>query len=88
MRRLVGVAAAAAVLVPAQTASADEASGEITNIDTVKNTFSVGDKTFQWSSQNSMGTKLDEVEEGDTVKVMYDMNSDGTNTVTQLSKEE
>lgn len=88
MRRLVGVAAAAAVLVLAQTASADEASGEITNIDTVKNTFSVGDKTFQWSSQNSMGTKLDEVEEGDAVKVMYDMNSDGTNTVTQLTKEE
>jgi hypothetical protein len=88
MRKLVGAAAAAALLVLAQTASADEATGEITDIDTVKNTFSVGDKTFQYSSENTMGAKLDEVEEGDTVKVMYDMNQDGTNTVTQLTKEE
>jgi Cu/Ag efflux protein CusF len=35
-----------------------------------------------------MGAKLDELKDGDTVKVMYDMNQDGTNTVTQLSKEE
>ena len=88
MRRMMGIATAAALTLSAGVALADEASGAIENIDTVKNTFQVGDKTFQYSSENTMGTKLDELKEGDTVKVMYDMNQDGTNTVTELTKEE
>jgi len=88
MRRMMGIATAAALTFSAGVALADEASGAIENIDTVKNTFQVGDKTFQYSSMNTMGAKLDELEEGDTVKIMYTPNTDGTNTVTSLSKEE
>jgi hypothetical protein len=87
MRRIMGVVVASALAFMAGSVLADEVAGKIENIDLTKNTFQVGDKTFQWSSMNTLGVKLDELEDGEDVKVMYDMNADGTNTVTQLEKE-
>ena len=87
MRRILGAVAAAALAFTAGVALADEASGEVQNIDTTMKTFTVGDKTFQWS-ENSTGVKLDEIEEGDKVKIMYEANQDGHNDVQELTKEE
>jgi len=84
---MLGISVATVLALMAGGAVADEATGKIEKIDLTKNTFSVGDKNFQWSRENSLGAKLDELKDGDTVKVMYDMNQDGHNTVTQVTKE-
>jgi glycosidase len=79
MRKSMSLAAAAALLVLAGSAHADEISGEIHNIDLTRNTFAVGDDVFQWSSMNSLGPKLEDLMEGQPVTVVYDPNQDGTN---------
>ena len=48
----------------------------------------MGDKTFQWSSSNSMGVKLEELKEGDQVKINFEPNQDGTNSVQSIEKAE
>jgi type II secretory pathway component PulM len=53
----------------AATASADEVTGAITNIDLTGNTFQVEGKTFTASPTNTVGAKLADLKEGDTVKV-------------------
>jgi hypothetical protein len=87
MRRLLGIVTAAGLALGAGVALADEASGKIENIDLQGNKFKVGDQEFQWSSENSLGAKLDELKDGDQVKVMYEPNSDGTNDVMEIMKE-
>ena len=47
----------------------------------------VDDKPLQWS-ENSTGVKLDELKEGDKVKVMFEPNQDGHNDVMEIIKEE
>ena len=75
MRKFLPIAAAAALLLLAGSAHADEFSGTIHNIDLTNSTFSVGDQVFQWSSANSLGPKLKGLKEGDRVKVMYEPNN-------------
>jgi hypothetical protein len=87
MRRLLGIVTAAGLALGAGVALADEASGKIENIDLQGNKFKVGDQEFQWSSENSLGAKLDELKDGDQVKVMYEPNQDGTNDVMEIMKE-
>jgi hypothetical protein len=84
---MLGAVTAAALAFAAGIASADEVSGEVQNIDATMKTFTVGDKTLQWS-ENSTGVKLDEIEEGDKVKVMFEANQDGHNDVMEIMKEE
>jgi len=86
MRNLLGAVTAVALALSAGVALADEASGEITNIDATTKMLTVGDKTFQWS-ENSTGVKLDELQEGDQVKIMYEANQDGHNDVMMIEKE-
>ena len=87
MRSLLGAVTAVALTLTAGVALAEEASGEITNIDAATNMFTVGEKTFQWS-ENATGVKLEELQEGDKVKIMYEANQDGHNDVMMLEKEE
>jgi hypothetical protein len=89
MRKLLGVAAVAALTLAAGVALADEVKGKIENIDTTTNTFQIGSKTFQWSSSNSMGVKLKDLKAGDMVKVMYEPTTGGkeNNDVMSISKE-
>jgi hypothetical protein len=89
MRKLLGVAAVAALTLAAGVALADEVKGKIENIDLTANTFQVGSKTFQWSSSNSAGVKLKDLKAGDTVKVMYEPTTGGkeNNDVMSISKE-
>jgi hypothetical protein len=87
MRRTLAISIAAALALMAGGALADEATGKIENIDLTASTLTVGEKTFQWSSQNSAGVKLEELKEGDQVKIMYETNRDGHNNVMDIRKE-
>ncbi len=87
MRKVMGLATVVALAFTAGVALADEVSGKIQSIDTSMKTLTVGDKTLQWSSENSMGVKLDELKEGDQVKVMFEANQNGHNDVMEITKE-
>jgi hypothetical protein len=89
MRKLLGVAAVAALALGAGVALADEVKGKIENIDRTANTFTIGSTVYQWSSSNSGGVKLKDLKEGDMVKVMYEPTKGGkeSNDVMSISKE-
>jgi predicted porin len=88
MRKSMSMAAAVALLVLAGSAHAAEISGRIENIDLTRNTFSVGDHYFQWSSMNSLGPRLNDLQNGEQVTVRYDRNQDGTNDVARLDAQQ
>jgi hypothetical protein len=70
MRRMLGVAAAAALAFAVSAASAAELTGTISNIDLTRNTFMLDDgRSFVASPTNTVGTKLSDLQEGDTVKI-------------------
>jgi hypothetical protein len=69
MRRLLGVAAAAALVLSVSAASADDVTGTISNIDLTRATFMVEGKTYVASPTNTVGTKLEDLQEGDKVRV-------------------
>ena len=85
MRMLLGAVTAAAMALTAGIALADEVSGKVQNIDTTTKMVTVGDTTLQWS-ENATGVKLDELKEGDEVKVMYEANQDGHNDIMEIMK--
>ena len=70
-RQLFGLAAATALLLGVSVASADEVTGAISKIDLTANTFEVEGKVFAASPENTVGVKLDELQDGDKVKVGY-----------------
>ena len=69
MRRMLGLAAAAALAFMVNAASADEMTGTISNIDLTANTFMMGGKTYAASPTNTVGAKLSDLQDGDKVKV-------------------
>lgn len=69
MRKLLAIGGAAALALSAMAASADEVTGTITNIDLTSNTFEVEGKVFTASDTNTVGPKLSELKEGDTVTI-------------------
>jgi hypothetical protein len=71
MQKLLGIAAASAVALFALSASADEVTGEVSNIDQTTGTFEVEGMVFTASPQNTVGVDLSELKEGDTVSVTY-----------------
>ncbi len=71
MRKVLGLTAAAAIAFMAHAVSAGEASGPIEKIDMTNNTFFVGDKHFTASPENTVGDKLADLKEGDTVRVEF-----------------
>lgn len=71
MRRMLGVAAAAAMAFMVSAASADEVTGKISNINLTRATFMVDGKTYAASPTNTVGAKLSDLQDGDTVKVSF-----------------
>lgn len=71
MRKFLAIAAAGALALLAQGASADEVSGTISDIDMTANTFMVDGKTYAASPENTVGAKLGDLKEGDKVKVEF-----------------
>ena len=71
MRKLLGVAAAAALALMAHVAAADQVKGKISKINLTDNTFEVGGQPFAASPTNTVGAKLSELKNGDTVQVSY-----------------
>jgi hypothetical protein len=71
MQKLFGLAAAGALALLAHGASAEEVSGAISNIDLTANTFMVDGKTYTASPENTVGAKLSDLQEGDTVRVEF-----------------
>jgi ribosomal protein S1 len=69
MRRMLGVAVAAAMALSVSAASADDVTGTISNIDLTRATFMVDGKTYAASPTNTVGTKLEDLQDGDTVKL-------------------
>ncbi|MGH6904644.1 MAG: hypothetical protein ACREIR_18105 [Geminicoccaceae bacterium] len=52
-------------------AKADELVGTIDDIDTTRNTISVGDKIIAVSPQNTVGPRIGDLRKGDRVKIFY-----------------
>jgi hypothetical protein len=69
MRRMLGVAAAGALAFAVSAASAAELTGTISEINLTRNTFVLDGRTFTASPTNTVGAKLSDLKEGDTVKV-------------------
>jgi hypothetical protein len=69
MRKLLAIGGAAALALSSMAASADELTGTISNIDLNRNTFQLEGKTFAASPTNTVGPKLSELREGDTVTI-------------------
>jgi hypothetical protein len=69
MRRMLGVAAAGALAFAVSAASAAELTGTISNINLTRNTFELDGRTFVASPTNTVGEKLSDLEEGDTVRI-------------------
>ena len=63
VRQGAAAATGVAMLLLAQGASADTAEGRIESIDLVGNHFNIGNKTYQWSSMNSVGPDLQDLKE-------------------------
>jgi hypothetical protein len=77
MRRVLGVAAAAAMAFMVSSASADDATGTVSGINTTKNTFMLGGKTYTAGASNVVGMKVGDLKEGDKVKITFS-NADAT----------
>lgn len=71
MQKIMGIVAASALVLMAHAASADEVTGAISNIDLTSNTFVVDGKTYAASPSNTVGAKLSDLAEGDTVTVEF-----------------
>ena len=69
MRRMLGLAAAAAMALSVSAASADEITGTVSNIDLTRATFVVDGRTFTADPNNTVGTKIEDLQEGDSVKL-------------------
>jgi hypothetical protein len=71
MQRLLGLVAAAALILSAELAHADEMTGYVRSINTTGGTFEVGDILFAASASNTVGTALEDLKQGDKVSVRY-----------------
>jgi hypothetical protein len=71
MQRLLGLAAAAALILSAELAHADEITGYVRNINTTMNRFVVGDTVFTAAPANTVGTPITDLKVGDKVTIRY-----------------
>lgn len=87
MQRLLGLAAAVALILGATLAHADQITGYVKNINATKNTFMVGDTVFTASPTNTVGTPLKDIKEGDKVTIRYQKSMSGPiNNATSITK--
>jgi len=77
MQRLLGLAGATALILSATLAHADSITGYVTNINSAQSRFAVGDEVFNFGANNTVGTPLDEIKEGDKVTVTYSESTSG-----------
>ena len=77
MQRLLGLAAAAALILSATLAHAAEITGYVTNINNTQSSFMVGDTLFTASPANTVGTALADLKQGDKVSVRYHESGSG-----------
>jgi Cysteine rich repeat len=77
MQRLLGLAAATALTLSATLAHAESVTGYVTNINSTQNRLEVGGKLFNAAANNTVGTPLDEIREGDKVTVAYSQSTSG-----------
>ena len=77
MQRLLGLAAATALILSATLAHAAEMTGYVTNINAAQGSFGVGDKLFTASPANTVGTALADLKQGDKVSVRYHESGSG-----------
>ena len=71
MRRLLGVAAGAAMALTATGAFADSATGTVSDINTTANTFMMQGRTWTAGENNVVGLKVSDLKEGDKVRVTF-----------------
>ena len=71
MHKLLGMAAAGVIALTAMAASAGEVTGKISNINLTANTFMVDGKTYTANPDNTVGVKLSDLADGDTVTVSF-----------------
>ena len=89
MYRMLGMAAAAALILGAAAAQADQVTGAVENIDLTRNTFEVEEKVFTASPSNTVGPTLEELKESDQVTVSYEDTGSGQPfNATTITKEE
>jgi hypothetical protein len=89
MQRLLGLAAAFALILGATLAHADQITGYVKNINTTKNTFMVGDTVFVAAPNNTVGAKVKDLKEGDKVTIMYQKSMSGAiNNANSITKVE
>lgn len=89
MRRVLGLATAAAALaVMASAVAADEISGAVEGLDKTAHTFVVGGKPFALSEGASGDVTIDDLKDGDQVKIEYVQNQGSEpNNVMKIEKE-
>ena len=83
-RQGLAVAAAACGLV-CPGGHADVAEGTIKSINQVSNTFNIEDEVYQWSSLNTVGPDLRDLNAGDEVKIRYQPTGSGKNVVQRVT---
>jgi hypothetical protein len=71
MRRVLGVAAAAAMAFMVSSASADEATGTVSGVNKTANTFMLDGKTYTAGDSNVVGMKVSDLADGDKVKITF-----------------
>jgi hypothetical protein len=71
MRRILGVAAAAAMAFTVSAASADDLTGTVSQINTTANTFMLDGKTWTAGENNVVGLKVSDLKEGDKVRITF-----------------
>ena len=77
MQRLLGLAAATALILGATLAHAESITGYVKNLDTDHNSFKVGDELFNAAPNNTVGTSVDDLKEGDKITVTYSKGTSG-----------
>jgi Cysteine rich repeat len=77
MQRLLGLAAATALILSATLVHAAEMTGYVNDINTTQNSLVVGDTLFTASPSNTVGTALADLKVGDKVSVRYHESGSG-----------
>jgi hypothetical protein len=87
MQRLLGLAAAMALVLGASAAYADQITGYIKNINPTTHTFMVGDQVFTAAANNTVAPALQKLKEGDKVTVFYEKSTEGSvSNATSITK--
>ena len=71
MRRMLGVAAAAAIAFAASGAAADSATGTVSNLNTTANTFMLHGRTYTAGDNNVVGMKVSDLKDGDKIRITF-----------------